>query len=58
MASILGFRLENLNGDQVGKLIETFVFNALSAEADTSQDEYRLYHYRDRKKREADPVIK
>jgi predicted AAA+ superfamily ATPase len=58
MASVLGWEQSEvlLNSDKSGKLIETFVFNELSAQAGLS-DDYKLYHYRDRNKREIDFII-
>lgn len=62
MAAILNWRFEKvrLDGDQNGKLLETFVFTQLTAhiEALKLQDErYNIYHYRDREKREIDFVV-
>jgi predicted AAA+ superfamily ATPase len=60
MASILRWRFDKvrLDGDMNGKLIETFVFTQLSAILDAQNDDYELYHYRDREKREVDFIIK
>ncbi len=59
MSAILryGFDQIELDADRSGKLIETFIFNELSALIDTSYGKYRLYHYRDREKREIDFLI-
>ncbi len=59
MSSILGFREEQvrLDSDRVGKLVETFAYNELAAQVDLSEDEYSLYHYRDREQREIDFII-
>lgn len=59
MSAILRYRLDQieLDGDRSGKLIETFLFNELAALIDTSSGKYRLYHYRDREKREIDFLI-
>lgn len=59
MAALLKWRFDKvrLDGDMNGKLIETFVFNQLSALLDISEDQYNLTHYRDREKREVDFVI-
>jgi predicted AAA+ superfamily ATPase len=59
MVSILGWKFENirLNGELNGKLLETFVFNQLAAILDAEQENYQLYHYRDREKREIDFII-
>jgi predicted AAA+ superfamily ATPase len=58
MASILNWRREEVaqNSDRIGKLIETFVYNQLAALIDLN-DDYRLFHYRDREKREIDFLI-
>lgn len=58
MASILNWRPEEVaqNSDRIGKLIETFVYNQLAALIDLN-DDYRLFHYRDREKREIDFLI-
>lgn len=58
MASVLNWRLEEVtqNADRIGKLVETFVYNQLAVLVDLS-DDCRLYHYRDREKREIDFVI-
>jgi predicted AAA+ superfamily ATPase len=59
MGTILGWRFEKirLDGDKTGKLIETFVFTQLAALIDAQQQEYQIYHYRDREKREVDFII-
>lgn len=59
MSSILRWRLPQveLDSDRSGKLIETFIFNELAAQIDTSNGTYELYHYRDREKRELDFLI-
>lgn len=60
MASVLGWPMNErwLNPDQIGKIFETFVFNELAAQADAEERErYRLFHYRDQKKREIDFLI-
>lgn len=58
MSSILDWNLDKvrLDGERNGKLIETFVFNQLATIVECSQD-YKLYHYRDRDKREIDFLI-
>lgn len=58
MASVLNWRSEEVvqNTDRIGKLIETFVYNQLASLVDLD-DSYRLYHYRDRLKREIDFVV-
>lgn len=59
MASILRWHIAQvaLDSDRSGKLIETFVFNELAAQIDTSDGKYTLFHYRDREKREIDFLI-
>lgn len=58
MASVLNWRVEEVvqNADRIGKLIETFVYNQIASLVDLN-DDCRLYHYRDREKREIDFVI-
>jgi predicted AAA+ superfamily ATPase len=59
MSSILGWRLDQvlLDSDRAGKLVETFVFNELSAQIEASEEDYKLFHYRDREHREIDFLI-
>lgn len=59
LSALLGYRFEELrfDGDQNGKLIETFVFNQIAAEVDVTDNAYKIYHYRDRLKREIDFII-
>jgi predicted AAA+ superfamily ATPase len=62
MSAILNWRFENvrLNGDQNGKLLETFVFTQLVAHIEAlglGNEKYNIYHYRDREKREIDFII-
>lgn len=59
MATLLRWKLDNvrLDGEKNGKLLETFVFNQLSAHIDAQSDEYQIFHYRDREKREIDFII-
>lgn len=59
MASILKWHIDDIrfDSDKVGKLMETFVFNELSAQVDLDRDQYTIYHYRDREKREIDFLI-
>ena len=58
MASLLNWKRDDLylNPDKSGKLMETFVFQELSAQIDLDGD-YSLYQYRDVKKREIDFLI-
>lgn len=59
MTGILGWTFDSvrLNGDLNGKLMETFVFQQLSAHIDANAQPHTLWHYRDREKREIDFVI-
>ncbi len=59
MASILGWTADkdHLDADRIGKLFETFVFAELSSQVDASDGMYRLFHYRDRERREVDSLI-
>jgi predicted AAA+ superfamily ATPase len=58
MTSILNWKRDDvaLNPDRSGKLMETFVFQELTAQIDLNSD-YSLYQYRDAKKREIDFLI-
>jgi hypothetical protein len=58
MAANLGWHYDTvaLDADRYGKLIETLVFNELSAQIDLNND-YTLHHYRDRRDREIDFII-
>jgi len=59
MAAILRWRFDKvqLDGEKNGKLIETFVFTQLAAQLDAQEEDYQLYHYRDREKREIDFLV-
>ena len=59
MASLLGWKEESihLNGDPLGKIVETFIFTELAAHIDFSEGEYELFQYRDKQKREIDFII-
>ncbi|MCX7125097.1 MAG: DUF4143 domain-containing protein, partial [Gammaproteobacteria bacterium] len=59
MASVLRLKLEDIrfDGDRVGKLIETHVGNELQKHIDTTEHQCRLYHFRDKRKREIDFLI-
>jgi predicted AAA+ superfamily ATPase len=59
VTSILGWSLDNvlLDSDRSGKLLETFIFNELSAHVDAQKPLYRLFHYRDRVGHEIDFLI-
>ncbi len=58
MASILGWHAKEvyLDPDRSGKLAETFVFQELAAQVELDE-QYALYQYRDREKREIDFVV-
>ena len=58
MSALLGWNRDGIveDSDRIGKLAETFVYNALAAASDVS-DRYRIYHYRDRDKREIDFLV-
>lgn len=59
MCSILSWNKDQVrfDSDRLGKLIETFIFNELASQIEASEEEYELYHYRDRVKREIDFLI-
>ncbi|MGK4422654.1 DUF4143 domain-containing protein, partial [Klebsiella pneumoniae] len=59
MSSILGWSKEQtaLDSDRSGKLVETFIFNELAAQIESSEIDYSMYHYRDREQREVDFLI-
>ncbi len=59
MTSLLGWTPEKvrLDGSLNGKLIESYVYTQLIAILTADDDEYELYHYRDREKREVDFII-
>jgi predicted AAA+ superfamily ATPase len=59
MASILNWKKDEafIDRDRVGKLIETFVFQELSAQIDLDKYAYNLYQYRDHKNREIDFIV-
>jgi predicted AAA+ superfamily ATPase len=46
-----------MDPDLSGKLVETWVFNQLSAIADAEESNYDIYHYRDKLKREIDYIV-
>ena len=58
MTSVLGWNLDEvmLDVDRSGKLMETFVFQELAAQADL-ENKYNLFQYRDRVNREIDFLI-
>ncbi|MBY0377496.1 MAG: ATP-binding protein, partial [Gammaproteobacteria bacterium] len=59
MAALLNWELEESvkNSERVGKLIETFVYTQLAAQIEAASRRFKLYHYRDQKKREIDFLI-
>ena len=64
MASVLDWQRDDVlgdaeiaNSDRVGKLMETFVFQELSAQIDIERGDYSLRQYRDYKKHEIDFLI-
>jgi uncharacterized protein len=59
MTAVLGWKASQLadDADKTGKLFETFAYNELIAQVDAAEENYRLYQYRDREKREIDFVI-
>ncbi|HCB11567.1 MAG TPA: hypothetical protein DEO94_05465, partial [Cyanobacteria bacterium UBA11991] len=59
MASLLNWKADDmlLNADKSGKIFKTFVYNELIAQIELKDDEYELYHYRDRERREIDFII-
>ncbi|MDO8272826.1 MAG: ATP-binding protein [Gammaproteobacteria bacterium] len=59
MSSILNWRHERvrLDGKLYGKLLETYVFTQLAAILDAQDEDYSLFHYRDREKREIDFLV-
>ncbi len=59
MSSILNWNIDQVrfDSDRAGKLIETFIFNELSAQIDANNNEYQLFHYRDREQREIDFLV-
>ena len=58
MAYLLNWRIDDvlLDSDKSGKMLETLVFNELSAQI-SLEHRYSLSHYRDREKREIDFII-
>ena len=59
MVSVLGWNKNEvlLDPDRSGKLMETFIFQELSAQIDIDKYDYSLYQYRDHKKHEIDFII-
>lgn len=59
MSAVLNWKFDevSLNSDKSGKIMETFVFNEIAAQIDLFPENYNLYHYRDREKREIDFIV-
>jgi hypothetical protein len=59
MSSLLRWNMDQVrfDSDRSGKLIETFAFNEIMAQIDAGDGRYKLFHYRDREKREIDFLI-
>ena len=59
MSSILNWNYEEVrfDGDLNGKLVETFVYNQLTAILGAQREVYNLFHYRDRAGREVDFLV-
>jgi predicted AAA+ superfamily ATPase len=59
MASLLNWNLDGVmaDADKAGKLMETFIYNQLSALAEL-RPRWEIFHYRDRYQREIDFVVK
>lgn len=59
MTSLLKWQIDQvrLDSDRSGKLVETFAFNEIMAQVDAGDGIYKLFHYRDREKREIDFLI-
>ena len=56
---LLGLRNENrlLTSPHYGALLQTLVFTELAKHAEWAEEEVGLYHFRDKRKREADIVV-
>lgn len=59
MASVLNWKPDELliDADKSGKIFETFVYNQIITQVELEGNEYELYHYRDREKREIDFIL-
>ena len=59
MTSLLRWQIDQvrLDSDRSGKLVETFAFNEIMTQVDAGDGIYKLFHYRDREKREIDFLI-
>lgn len=59
MAGLLGWNSEGIrfNSDNMGKLIESYVYTQLRAQMEVQDIAYNLYQYRDHDKREIDFIV-
>lgn len=59
MSSVLKWKPETilLDPDKSGKIMETYVYNQIISQIETSQEVFELYHYRDREKHEIDFIV-
>lgn len=59
MFSLLSWNREQIRyqSDPLGKLMETFAFNEISAQVGVHSEFYELFHYRDREQREIDLIV-
>ena len=59
MASMLELQNDQVihNSDALGKLMETWAYNELAAQAGLGKHNYPIYHYRDNNQREVDFII-
>ncbi len=59
MTALLRWKPSDLgmNSDKVGKLFETFVHHELACQVDAADGTCKIFHYRDREKREIDFMI-
>lgn len=59
MSSLLNWKFDDLllDADKSGKIFETFVYNQIVVQVELENNDYELYHYRDREKREIDFII-
>ena len=59
IAALLNWKTANFasDADKAGQAFETFAYNELTVQIDAAEDDYQLYHYRDKDKREIDFLI-
>jgi hypothetical protein len=59
MSAVLNWSFDKvrLDGSLNGKLIETLVYAQLAALLESDEEDYQLYHYRDREQREVDFIV-